>query len=339
MKQSNRPDLVSSLVKDEQSSLSQATNLTKNNANSETALTKVKQLSDMSFAVAGDSLAQAKGTDKEKLIDNIYASYQKNQKEVAPIVQKSLPTSPFNQPLVGTVQAVDNNKVTVAFTDGSTKIVLINPSTPSRAFGQKVLDQGTPQASVGGKIAVVGEMTKTGEIIPNFILRNVPKEIPEKKEGIVIKIDSQNNSLEIKQANGQNATVFVDLNTTIKGRDTNVSLNGIKAGSTITIFGSSLQSTQSATASQSAEIAPISTSSAKPNNSKNNSATPAATMKVAITQTPPKPPTPTVIKATTITVTKNSSGKNEVIETPKKTNSKPPETPTPKTALKTPGKK
>lgn len=273
--QSNRPDLVSSLVRDEQSNLSEAANLVKNNVGSERQLSQVKVLSDMSFAVAGDGLTQSKGAGKEKLIDSIYAGFVKNQKEVAPIVQKSLPTSPFNKPLIGTVQGVSDNKVTVAFADGSTRTVLVGPNTPSRAFGQKTLDQGTLTASVGAKIAVVGEMTKTGEIVPNFILRNIPKEIPERKEGIVIKIDPPNHSLEIKQSDGKNATVVVDPTTNVKGRDTDVSLSGIKAGSTVTVFG-------------------------------NSSSAPA--------------PAKTVVKATTVTVTKNSSGKNEVVETPKKEN-------------------
>ncbi len=295
LKQSNRPDLVGLLIKDEQSSLSQVVNIAKNNSGSELQLVQVKQLSDNSFAMAGDSLTQATGKDKERLIDNLFTSFQESQKNVAPVVAKSLPTSPFNQPLVGTVQAVNDNKITVAFTDGSTKTVLITPQTPSRAFGQKGLDQETLQASVGAKIAVVGEITKTGEIIPNFILRNVPKEIPEKKEGLVIKIDSQNHSLDVKQSSGQTTTVIVDPDTIIKGRDTDVSLNGIKAGSTVTIFGDR----------ETAKTTPISP--------------------------------PTVIKATTITVTKNASGRNEKVEKPKKS-SNPPK-PEPSKQVEQKGKK
>lgn len=295
LKQANRPDLVGALVKDEQSSLSQAVNLAKSGPRSEQQLTQAKQLSDMSFVVAGDSLSKAKGPEKEKLIDNIYASYQRNQKEVAPIVQKSLPTSPFNQPLVGTVEKVEDNKITVGFTDGSTKTVLLTSTTPSRSFGEKTLDQGTPQASIGAKIAIVGEMTKNGEIIPNFILRNIPKSIPEKKEGVVIKIDSKNSSLDIKQANGQTATIVVSQDTIVKGRDTNVSISGIKAGSAVTIYGTS---------------SPISTPSA---------VTPTALAK----PDQKKSLTPVVsIKATTVTVTKNSSGKNEKVEKKEKAPSK-----------------
>lgn len=235
----NRPDFVSLLVSDEQSSLLQAAGLAKSASNFKPQLAQVKQLSDLSFAVAGDSLDKARGKDKEKLIDRLFESIEKNQKEIAPIVRKSLPTSPFNQPLVGTVKEVKDNKVTVVFTDGRTRTILVTPTTPSRTFGQKSLDrEGKVSVAVGSKIAVVGETTKTDEIIPSFILRDVPKEVPEKKEGIVTKIDLQKSSLEVKQTDGEKATVLVDQKTVIKGRDTDVSLTGIKAGSAVIISGS-----------------------------------------------------------------------------------------------------
>lgn len=271
LKKSGDGEQVASLVKQSEEVLAQTVATAKNLPDAQSQLAETKQISDLSFTTAGEGLDHVKGAEKEKLIDQIYASHKKSKLEIAPAVQKSLPTSPFNQPLVGTVKEISEDKVTIAFDDGSSKEVLIGATTPSRSFGQNTTSHGAQNLSVGGKIAVIGETTKDGKIVPNFILRNVPKEVPEKKTGIVVKIDSQAQSLDIKEQSGKTETISVNEDTTIKGKDTNVSLTGIKAGSTVTVFTTPLTTT---------------------------------------TATPGKIPA----TATTITVTKNSSGKDEKIE-------------------------
>lgn len=238
---------LTNLMSEAQSDLRAALNLAKNSPNPDSQLTSIKAISDLSFATTGENLDKIHGADKEKAINQIYVSYQTAHKDIDSQVQKLAPTSPFNQPLIGTIKEANGNQVTVEFSDSTTKVILISKNTSSRSFREKNTTMGNQMLTIGDKIAVVGKTASDGKIISNFILRDIPKEIPEKKDGVVVKIDPQNQSLDIKNAQGQVETVSVDKDTMIRGKDTGVSLEGIKAGSAVTVYSSGTQTTTATT--------------------------------------------------------------------------------------------
>lgn len=270
---------------------------------------RLRKLNSLYFAVLGISASQVNPLQKEAYIDAVYDFYKKNTTEVKSVTRPTMPATLLQQqPIIGVITQIKNNTVTVKTDTGETRTLVITPDiTKSRDFNSAAIDQTTTLAQ-GNKIAVLPYQKRDGTIIPLFILRNLPKELPKKKEGVVLEIDPARNTLKIQDNKGQNSEVKIGPDTQVKGKDTTVTAGGIIAGSTITVSGN-----EQAIASPTIQAVK---NQAQPA----TGISPKTTTVTAVTKT---------INATTVTVIKNNSGKKEKVE-PAKNPPPPPKKEEPK---------
>jgi len=345
------------LLSESETSLIAAVVEAKKDGNKEAKLTQIKSVNDLHYATLADVAKTIDSRQKEQFVDLVYNFYQKNSQEVKAPVKNSLLANPLRQqPIVGTIKETKDNTVTVQFTNGQEKKMVVNDFTPIRQFNQKTLDSDTNTLKVGSKIAVIGQSTNEGNIVPQFILRDVPHEVPDKHEGVIIEINPNQKTLEILNESGKKETITVDNTTIIQGKSTNVSIEGIKAGSYIKVFGevvppakvSPIPTPKIATTTGPTSIgAPSaqpgviqiislpstklgqgtivgSSPSAPPTTGTSKPSVPSGKQAPQPSPTSPKgsgAPAP-VFRATTVTVTKNSSGKNEKVNPPAPSSSK-----------------
>ncbi len=228
---------IEKLLNDSENALSQATLLAKSTNASQEQFIRIKKISELHFATLAQNIQNVSSDDKEQFIDSVYNFYKKNQKEVVPILRNLAMNNPLRQhPVIGTVDKVTNDTATVKFDNGTTKDVYITSATSIRDFHNKTPDT-TNQLIVGEKIAIIGETTKQNNILPVFILRNVPRELPDKHEGVVLRVFPPSNKLELLNKKGETEEIHIDDNTLLRARDTGVSLEGIVPGSQVTVFG------------------------------------------------------------------------------------------------------
>jgi len=312
------------LLSESEDQLAKATELAKNDPDRDLKLIEIKHVNDLHFAVLADKSKSIPTSSKEQFVDTVYSFYQKNQKTVEPAIKASVIANPIQQkPAIGAVSEIKGNEATLKFDDGTTKQVILTPDTKVRQFQQDTY-QSVDSIKPGDKIAVVGLTNQQSKVIPQFILKDVPKELPDKHTGTIIEIHPDEKTLKILDKKGQVQLIDILDKTTIKAKDTNVSLQGIKVGSQVTVFGS-----LSPSVSPIASLIPASSSTPNPRGSFSPSALPHPSNLPATTQTKqtepqsiPNPPknevnkSPVIeIKATSITVTKNSSGAQEKVET------------------------
>lgn len=277
-------DGADKLLKESESDLESSVSLAQKDPDKDRLLLEIKQVNDLHFAALAERANQIPDSKKEQFVDSVYNFYQQNRKEVKSVINTSVIANPLRQkPAVGTISQVSGNEATLKFDDGSTKQILLTDDTKVRTFQQDNY-QGSKSVSVGDKVAVMGLTNSKSQIIPQFILKDIPKELPQKHTGIIIEINPGQNSLKILDKSGQVEEIKVGDKTNVKSSDTNVSLEGIKAGSQVTVFGTSSQKPSSVTPSTS----------------------------------PPPSQTdhPVQIKASTVIVTKNSSGSKEKTSPP-----------------------
>lgn len=225
------------LLGQSEENLKAAEDIVKKDLSVEVDLYQIKYINDLHFAILAENSSKIHDNYKEEFIDSVYRFYKKNNAEVIPALRNSINVNPFEQqPIVGTIDKVSHNTVTVKFEDGTTKDILITDSTRVRSFHKENLDDKN-SLTPGSKIAILGQVTKKGKKASLFILKDIPKELPDKKEGIITEINTQNNTLKIKDTEGKQINVKIEQDTVIRGRDTGVSLEGIKAGSSVTVFG------------------------------------------------------------------------------------------------------
>ncbi len=341
------------LLSESEISLTAAVAEAKTDGNKEAKLAEIKSVNDLHYAMLADVAKTIPLSQKEQFVDLAYNFYQKNSQEVKAPVKNSLLANPLRQqPIVGTIKETKDGAVTVQFANGQEKQMVVNDLTPIRQFNQKSLDTDTNTLKAGSKIAVIGQSTNEGVIVPQFILRGVPHEVPDKHEGVVIEINPNKKTLEILNEAGKKETIKVDNTTILQGKSTNVSIEGIKAGSYVKVFGEVIPPAKISPTSAGLSTPKISTptptgaSSAQPGVIH---IVPSLTTKpgqgAAVVGPPPssapsaigtsKPSVPSgkqapqtsgggsgtsapVIRATTVTVTKNSSGKNEKVNPPAK---------------------
>lgn len=224
------------LIAQSEDNMKKSIDLSQNGKPNDADLLKIKQVSDLHFATLADVASSIPAAQKEAFIDMAYNFYVQNKKEVKPVINKSLAkTSPQQEPIIGTVDKINSNTITVKFDDGSQKDVVTNGSIPSRKFDSANTEtQSTPKE--GTRIAIIGQTTASGKIIPTFILRDIPKIFPDKKTGTVIQIDPLKSTLQIQDNFGKTQEVKVGEDTVVKSKDTNVSIEGIKPGSQVTVF-------------------------------------------------------------------------------------------------------
>lgn len=326
------------VLKDSENDLEQATNLAKKDPNKELLLVEIKQVNDLHFAVFSERAEHLADNQKEQFIDDVYNFYKQNHEKVTPTINASVIASPTQQkPAVGTITEVVGDKAKIQFDDGSTKQIILTPDTKVRNF-QEESYQNINNIRIGDKVAIVGLSNSKSEIIPQFILKNIPKELPQQHQGTVIEIKPDENIIKILDKKGQEENIKIDLNTDIRSKDTNVSLEGIKAGSQITVFGTTENSLlqklgsnpQSSTSPNSAKT-PLTDTSTSPVSSlspsiKNTSQSSSNTSSNNTTQ---GRNAIINVQATSVTITKNSSGKQEKVETSQPQPKKAPEPPKP----------
>ena len=228
------------LLVESEETLKQATNLAKTSKDKDAQLLAIKQLSDLHYSIFASHLDKVNPSNKEQIIDNVYKFYQKNTKEVAPEVKKSVIADPYHQqPIIGTVKEVHDNSVVLQFQDGSKREVVLNSTTTVRDFDKKSINNQSNFA-VDSKVAVIGQVGADQKIIPQFILNAIPKEFPEKQVGKVVEVNPQKQTLKIQDAQGNQREIIVNEDTVLKGKDTNISVEGIKAGSNVAVFGQTI---------------------------------------------------------------------------------------------------
>lgn len=283
---------VQALFDASENALKKATDTAQSSTNPQLYLLQIKQLSDLHYAVLARNIRAISRGQKEKIIDTLYLFYKRNQREVQPAVQANVSANPIQQePIIGTVVKTSGNTATIKFDNGATKDMLLTAVTSTRDFHSASTD-ASPSLAVGSRIAVIGQTTRTGNIIPTFILHNIPKALPGKVQGTVLEINSKNDTMEIEDQKGKVDHVVINDATSIKAKDTNVTIEGIKAGSQVSVVGET-QKTTSITSSQT----PSSVPGRQP----------------AAQGSQPGSPVDS-FKATSITVTKNSSGVQEKVD-------------------------
>src|SRR5205807_2075730 len=139
-----------------------------------------------------------------------------------PIINTSVIANPLQQkPAIGTVIDIKDKEATIQFDDGSNRQVILTDSTKVRAF-QQTDYQSSDTIKKGEKIAVVGLTGADSKIIPEFILKDVPKELPSMHTGTVIEINPDENTLKILNQKGDEETIRIEGNTNIRAKDTSV---------------------------------------------------------------------------------------------------------------------
>ncbi len=225
------------VLKESENNLEQATQFAKDDSNKDLLLLQIKRANDLHYSVLAERAATVNDAGKEQFIDDVYNFYQQNHQKVAPIINTSVAANPIQQkPAVGTITEIKDNQAKIQFDDGTSKEIVLAPDTKVRSF-QESSYQSVSNIQTGDKVAVVGLTNSNSQIIPQFILKNIPKELPQVHQGTVIEIKPDENTMKILDKKGQEEIIKINLDTVIKGKDTNVSLEGIKAGSQVTIFG------------------------------------------------------------------------------------------------------
>lgn len=312
------------LLNQSENHLAQAVELAEKDQNRDLLLVGIKQINDLHFAVLADRGKSLPSGAKEQFVDSVYNFYQNNQKNVEVAIKASAIANPIQQkPAIGEITQIDGNEATLKFDDGTQKQIILAPDTKVRSFQQDTY-QDINSVKLGDKVAVVGLTNRESKVVPQFILKDVPKELPQKHTGTVIEINPDEKTLKILDKKGELEIINVFDNTFIKAKDTSVSLEGIKAGSQVTIFGTTTSpkpSSQSVTnptsqpnSASESDVSPKSGSSQTTSQTTNQTTVnPPSTVDQTANQNTSKSST-VEIKATSITVTKNSSGSQEKVE-------------------------
>lgn len=287
---------VPSLLAQSEQDLTSATKLSDKDPNRDVLLLKTKQTLDLNYAVLNQTQKSLVRADRVKLIDAVYSFYQKEHQDVRPVVQQTVIANPTQQkPTVGTITNIAGGIASVKLDDGTTKDVVIDADAKVRSF-QSTTYQPTTSLAVGDKVAVLGKVRNDHKIVPQFIETHLPQDLPKKKQGIVESIDTATNTIQIVDQSGQQEVINLTAQTAVQSTNTQVSIGGIKAGSEIDIYGVTTSPTVTST-----------TITSKP-----PSATPAATTAAPTTPVTPATPKQQIsVKAVSIRVVVNSSGKNE----------------------------
>lgn len=306
--------------------LEQATTLAKNDPDKDELLLQVKQVNDLHFSVLADKANSINSSQKERYIDSVYAFYKQNHQAVAKVVQTSTVANPTQQkPAVGQITDIGGGKATLTFDDGTKKEVVLTDNTRVRQFGQSSYDSGS-SLHQGDKIAIIGVTNANNQIVPQFVLKSLPKELPDSHVGTVIEINGPAKQIKILDKNGQLEVVKAGQGTTIRSTDTDVSLTGIKAGSQVTVFGTVTKASApsslnpSVTPGGSFNPSPVAQPSAASKQGSTNRTVPGLSGQPAAPGAKPNQSS-NEIHATSITVTKNSSGSQEKHQEQPKNNS------------------
>lgn len=214
-----------------------ATELTKDAPDKDRLLIEIKKTNDLYYAVMADIAVNLPDDKKLQFVDSVYNFYQKGKAEIAPIINSSVIVNPTQQrPTIGVIEKVSSDQVTLKFDDGSSKQVNLSSGTNVRSVDQDV-SENIDTLKVGNKIAVLGPIGASDTVNAQFILNNIPRGLTDQHQGTVTEVNPNDNTIKVIDQKGQVNLVRVEDSTTVKSRDTDVSLEGIKAGSQVVIFG------------------------------------------------------------------------------------------------------
>ncbi len=293
---------VASLLSESEKDLEQATNLSKSDPNQDLINSQLKGLLDLHYAVLKSVSGSISRDDKRAFVEAVYNFHQKEQKTLAPIIGKINITNPNQQkPLVGTVTNLTANLATVQLDDGTSKQVILTPESNVREYQQTTFS-ATSSIGLNERIAVVGKVTSSGKVVGQLILHNVPVILPVKQVGIVTNINPGQRTIVITNNQGQTETFQVAPTVSIKSKDTDVSIEGIKAGSTVAIFAAPAEKTISKSSPTPSASSSVTGKTSSSSSVKTTTAS-ASLVKPQANNT----------KAASVTVIINNSGKNERI--------------------------
>ena len=197
----------------------------------------VKQLNDFLFGILADNSKYIGDKKQSLLLDQLYNFYRSNKIEIANLVENTGIENPFQyEPVIGTIEQKDGNEYTILLKNGSTKKVLAFDNTSVRNFHQTAIGD-SHLITLGARVAIVGEYADSNVIVPIFILQHIPANFPQELQGIVTEINLDKNSLKLQDEKGEIHFISIADNTLIKASDTEVSLDGIKTGSQVVVFG------------------------------------------------------------------------------------------------------
>ena len=323
-----------SLLTQSENALRQATNLAQSSTNNDVALFQIKQHRDVHFGVLAEAMPNVRNSQKDAFVNAIYDFYTKQKQDIQPAVANLHPVNPLQQqPVVGTVADIKNNIATVRKDDGKTIQVILTALTPVRVYNQTTVGTAT-SVRVGEKLAVIGTVTPESIVTPQFILRDVPNKLPAGRRGTVLEINPKEHTITLQDIQGKIDTIVVNDATTIKSKDTDVSIAGIKAGSVITVVGNVVSPKVTATpaktttpvisGSPGSSVSPTAGEQGKANPSTEKqlrSGPDTVPVQAGKTTQAANPSTTTgatgqTVQANTVTVNENASGKNEKVSPP-----------------------
>lgn len=325
---------IDQLLTASENSLKKAVVLASKDPNKDSLMIEVKRANDLHYAVLSKIGENIPDDKKEQFIDTVYNFYKKNEKEVIPALKSSIIVNPTQQkPTVGLVQEIKNNQIKLKLDDGTTKQVNIADATNVRSFDKETPDN-LNSLKPGSTIAVLGSVGSDQRVIAQFILNNVPQELTNQRQGTVTEINPNQGAIKMVNQKGQVELIQIKENTSLKSKDTNVSLEGIKAGSQVSVYGvpqnATTASASPSPANPSAKpVAPTAAPKISPVASPipPSIKTPQSTIKTP-TIAPSLLPTVT-IKATSVTIIRNNSGAKEEKIKPESSVSNQPAKPEP----------
>lgn len=234
---------ISYLLNECNKDLQEAIMIIKNTEVPDIEIIYVKQINDLLYATLGANTKYIKEGEIPQFIDKVYSFYQDNKTKIIDLVKNQGIENPFfYEPFIGKIKEKNNDTLIISLQNGSSKTVHIFDTTQVRGF-HKTSMETTHSFTPGSRVAVVGEYTDNGEIIPLFILKDLPDNFPQKVEGMIIEINTDQNTMKVQDASGAIHTVFIDDSTILKARDTDVTIGGITTGSQVVAFGEFVKET------------------------------------------------------------------------------------------------
>ncbi|MBI3342057.1 hypothetical protein HY024_02955, partial [Candidatus Curtissbacteria bacterium] len=200
--------------------------------------TAVKSVSETRFSLLKEDLKEAKGEDRLKLIKQIGTEAKTTAEVVQPKLSQANTATSLNQrPIIGEAISSNNNSVKIK-TAGGQEISIPKSDTAVkiRSKDSEQSQNDLSQIAPGTTVAMIGTTSENGDFKPSFILSNIPRQLSAPQPVTVLQVNPQNNSLFVLE-NGNPVKVQVTSQTSIKGSDTDVSLNSIKTGDVVVVHG------------------------------------------------------------------------------------------------------
>lgn len=226
---------------------------TKAIVNDAPAQSEIQSLSDARFSVLADELKTASPSNKNKLIKEIASQAKETAREVQPkLPQASNAVSPSQKPLIAEVVSVSNSQVQVRTAGGQiinvpNEVVKIKDETqpktvegtPAPASNSAIINSKLSSLKKGQTIALIGA-SKGDKFVASLVVKNIPKEFLAPQPVTVLKVDSRNKRIIVSE-NGVPVQVNISSKAVVKGQDTNVSIQSIKAGDVVVVHSNNEQ--------------------------------------------------------------------------------------------------